>query len=277
VVGVTVDGTAATGFASPSRKLEWWSQTLEEWGWGDESIPTYIRTHVYWRDMDLAGNERILVPIFRLPTLIHTRSGNAKYLYEISHGHPLWVNPTDADALGIETGAMVRINTDTGYFVMRAWRTHGIRPGVVAASHHLGRWRLSDDSGNERWSSALVDIDNEGEGRWRLRQVKGIEPFSSDDPDSERIWWRDAGVNQNLAFPPHADPVSGMHAWHQRVRITAAEPGDRYGDVVVDTNKSFEIYREWLAMTKPGPGPGGLRRPLWLARPIKPVADAYRV
>jgi hypothetical protein len=46
---------------------------------------------------------------------------------------------------------------------------------------------------------------------------------------------------------------------------------------VVDTAKSFEIYREWLAMTKPAPGPGGLRRPLWLDRPLKPTDDAYRM
>ena len=274
---VTDDGSRRKGFASPSRKLEWWSKTMADWGWTEESIPTYLRTHVHWRDTDLEGDERILVPIFRLPTLIHTRSGNAKYLYEISHGHPLWMNPADADDLSFETGSLVRINTDTGYFVMRVWRTEGIRPGVVAASHHMGRWRLSDALGNERWSSALVDIDRTDDGRWRLRQQKGIEPFTSDDPDSERIWWKDAGVHQNLAFPPHPDPVSGMHAWHQRVRITPAERGDRYGDVVVDTNRSYEIYREWLGRTKPGPGPGGLRRPTWLARPVKPTEDAYRV
>ncbi len=275
VVGVRVGDQVVTGFGSPTRRLEWWSKTMHDWGWVDEAIPTYLHTHVYWRELDLAGNERILVPIFRLPTLIHTRSGNAKYLYEISHGHPLWMHPSDADALGLATADLVRLTTDSGYFVMRVWRTEGIRPGVVAASHHLGRWRLSDTAGNERWSSALVDIDQIGEGRWRLRQRKGIEPFASDDPDSERIWWRDAGVHQNLAFPPHPDPVSGMHAWHQRVRISPAEPDDRYGDVVVDTGRSLEIYRQWLRLTKPGPGPDGLRRPLWLHRPVKPTVDAY--
>ncbi|MBT8200657.1 MAG: molybdopterin-dependent oxidoreductase [Acidimicrobiia bacterium] len=274
--GVLVDGVEVTGFGSPSKKLEWHSETMSSWGWRDESIPTYIKTHVYWRDMDMAGNERILLPIFRLPTLIHTRSGNAKYLYEISHGHPLWMNPRDADALGFETGDMVRITTDSAYFVMRAWRTEGIRPGVVAASHHLGRWRQEDTTGNERWSSALVDVDDLGEGKWRLRQLKGIEPFTSDDPDSERIWWKDAGVNQNLAFPPHPDPISGMHAWHQRVRLAPAAAGDRYGDVVVDTNKSYEVYKRWLDLTKPGPGPDGTRRPMWLNRPVKPTPDAYR-
>ncbi|MDH4309633.1 MAG: molybdopterin-dependent oxidoreductase, partial [Acidimicrobiia bacterium] len=276
--GVAVDdGSTRQGFRSPTKKLEWWSKTMHDWGWHDEAIPTYLRSHVNWRELDLSGNERILLPIFRLPTLIHTRSGNAKYLYEISHGHPLWMNPVDADALGFETGDMVRLNTDTGYFVMRVWRTEGIRPGVVAASHHLGRWRLDDALGNERWSSALVDIEKTGDTRWRLRQKKGIEPFASSDPDSERIWWKDAGVNQNLAFPPHPDPVSGMHAWHQRVRLGKAEHGDMYGDVVVDTAKSFEVYREWLGLTKPGPGPGRLRRPLWIDRPVKPTEDAYRV
>ena len=185
------------------------------------------------------------------------------------------MNPGDADALEFETGDMVRITTESGYFVMRVWRTEGIRPGVVAASHHLGRWRLKDDMGNERWSSALADVGKMEDGRWRLRQKKGIEPFKSSDPDSERIWWSDAGVNQNLAFPPHPDPISGMHAWHQRVRLTAAEADDQYGDVVADTSKSYEVYREWLKLTKPGPGPGGLRRPMWLGRPNKPTDDAY--
>ena len=48
-------------------------------------------------------------------------------------------------------------------------------------------------------------------------------------------------------------------------------------DVVVDTSKSFNIYREWLKLTKPGPGPGGLRRPKWLGRPLRPTDDAYYV
>jgi hypothetical protein len=37
----------------------------------------------------------------------------------------------------------------------------------------------------------------------------------------------------------------------------------------------MEIFREWLAKTRPGPGPGGLRRPLHFARPVKPTASAY--
>ena len=84
-------------------------------------------------------------------------------------------------------------------------------------------------------------------------------------------------MNQNLTFPVQPDPVSGMHCWHQKVKVEPAREGDRYGDIFVDTKKSAEVYREWLAMAKPGPGPGGLRRPLWLTRPFRPVDEAFRI
>ena len=100
---------------------------------------------------------------------------------------------------------------------------------------------------------------------------------TSAEPDSSRIFWSDGGVHQNLAFPVHPDPVSGMHCWHQKVVVGRAAAGDRYGDVFVDTRRSMEVYREWLGRARPGPGPGGLRRPLWLDRPLRPTDAAYRV
>jgi hypothetical protein len=71
--------------------------------------------------------------------------------------------------------------------------------------------------------------------------------------------------------------MSGMHCWHQRVHVTAARPDDRYGDVFVDTKESAEVYAEWKALTHPAPGPEGLRRPLYMNRPLRPVDEAYRV
>ncbi|MEO8462834.1 MAG: hypothetical protein ABI555_06455, partial [Chloroflexota bacterium] len=182
---------------------------------------------------------------------------------------------------------LIRVVTDIGYYVNRAWVTEGIRPGVVACSHHMGRWRLGDDAGTDRWASARVDLtenpsaDSGGEGqagsRWRMRRLEGVAPFPSSDPDSSRVWWRDAGVHQNLTFPVHPDPVSGAHAWHQKVSVIRALPADQEGDISVDTGRSRELYREWLKLARPGPGPGGLRRPEWLLRPLRPTAAAYRV
>ena len=130
--------------------------------------------------------------------------------------------------------------------------------------------------GGERLCSALVDIERDG-ATFRFRQKTGVEPFTSNDPDTERVWWREAGVNQNLTFPVQPDPISGMHCWHQRVHVTPAGGDDRYGDIFVDTDRADEVFREWMEKTRPGPGPGNLRRPLWLNRPMHPTAAAYEL
>ncbi|MDP6957700.1 MAG: formate dehydrogenase, partial [Planctomycetota bacterium] len=144
-------------------------------------------------------------------------------------------------------------------------------------SHHFGRWRLDKEKGGERWLTARADLEEKGEGKYLLRQIEGAAAFKSDDPDSERIWWSEVGVHQNLTFPVHPDPLSGMHCWHQRVRVSKARIEDKYGDIFGDTEKAHKVYQEWLKMTRPGPGPGGLRRPLWLQRPFKPEEGAYYV
>ena len=276
-VGIEIDGRVLRGFDTPSRKLEFWSPTLAEWGWPEVAIPSYIRSHVHPDRVDRDAGERVLISTFRLPTLIHTRSGNAKWLYEISHRNPLWVHPEDAAALGVDTDDIVRVTTDIGYFVTRCWVTEGIRPGVLACSHHMGRWRLQDDGGS-KMSSALVDLDQQG-SEWKMRVQRGAGAFESSDPDTSRIWWTDVGVHQNLTFPVHPDPISGMHCWHQKVRLSRAEPGDRHGDVHVDTARSREHFRAWLDLTRGADdvSPDGLRRPHWMLRPFRPTLEAYRL
>jgi hypothetical protein len=87
------------------------------------------------------------------------------------------------------------------------------------------------------------------------------------------VWWSDAGVHQNITFPVHPDPVSGMHCWHQKVRVRPALPEDRYGDVFVDFARARTVYGKWLGLARPAAGE--LRRPPWLFRPVKPTLDAY--
>ena len=68
-----------------------------------------------------------------------------------------------------------------------------------------------------------------------------------------------------------------LQCWHQKVRVERAGPDDRYGDVVVDTAKAREQYRDWLRLARPGPGPDGLRRPFWFFRPYRPAPSACKV
>jgi anaerobic selenocysteine-containing dehydrogenase len=272
--GVVVDGIRRAGFNTPSRKLEFFSPTLAEWGWPEHAVPNYSTGHVYWRDLDRDKNEFDLLPNFRLPTLIHTRSP-VKWLYEISHNNPLWMATGDAAKLGIAQGDLVKVKTGIGHFVTRAWVTEGIRPGVVGMSHHLGRWRLNEEQGGARVATALVTITNT-DGRYDMRQVHGTKPFTSGDPDSARVWWSEIGVHQNITFPVQPDPVSGMHCWHQKVTVEKAGAEDRYGDISVDTNESHRLYKDWMAKTRPAPGPDGSRRPYWFDRPLRPVKEAYK-
>ena len=68
-----------------------------------------------------------------------------------------------------------------------------------------------------------------------------------------------------------------MHCWHQAVRVSAAAPDDRHGDIAVDTGRAHEVYRQWLRQTRPAGqvSPDGTRRPHWLMRPLKPAAEAF--
>ena len=275
-VGVLVDGVVRRGFPTPSGRLEFYSSTLAAWGWPEHAIPGYIRSHVHPENM--AEDEMVLISTFRLPTQIHTRSANSKWLDEIAHTNALWLHPRDAGRLGVaRTGDLVRVETAIGHFVARAWITEGIRPGVVACSHHMGRWRMAGhDQVGSGGLMATVGLALNG-SEWGLSVKEREHPYASADPDTKRIWWSDTGVHQNLTFPVHPDPISGMHCWHQAVRVRPAAPGDEAGDVSVDTEKSRAIYREWLAMTRPAGAhsPDGTRRPGWLMRPLRPAAAAF--
>jgi anaerobic selenocysteine-containing dehydrogenase len=272
--GVRVDGIVRAGFPTPSGRLEFWSSTLAAWGWRELALPAYIRSHVH--PQSLGPDRMCLISTFRLPVHIHTRSANAKWLDEIAHSNPLWIHARDAARLGVATGDLVRIETEIGHFVDKAWVTEGIRPGVVACSHHMGRWKLTDQG--QRQLMATVALETAG-SRWTMSRKRGAAPYASSDPDSARIWWTDVGVHQNLTFPVHPDPISGMHCWHQAVRVTRAEPSDRYGDIAVDTARSHEVFREWLGKTRSAAlcSPDGTRRPYWLMRPLKPSRAAYRL
>ncbi len=270
------------GFETPSKKLEFYSPLMAAWGWQerDYTIPYPLKSHVHPDTINFAKGEMLLLPNFRLPTLIHTRSANAKWLYEISHKNPVWVHPSDAERLGIQSGDLVRVETEIGYFVDEAFVTEGIKPGIVAVSHHLGRWRLQEDSGVSKGASSLVKLSESTDGEFRVHVIHGAAAWDSSDPDTARIWWQQVGVHQNLTHAVHPDPISGAHCWLQKaVNVRKAAPRDSYGDVWVDTEKSMQVYREWVEKTRPAArhSPDGTRRPYWLKRPLKPAKAHFKL
>src|SRR4030095_2272968 len=99
---------------------------------------------------------------------------NAKWLDEIAHTNPLWIHRSHAERLGVTTGELSRGETEIGYFAARAWGPEGIRPGIVACSHHMGRWKLTDEG--QRQLMATVSLDHQGD-RWGLKREQGVAPY----------------------------------------------------------------------------------------------------
>ncbi|MDQ2760683.1 MAG: molybdopterin-dependent oxidoreductase [Actinomycetota bacterium] len=276
-VGVEVGGIIRRGFPTPSGRLEFYSSTIASWGWPEHALPGYIHSHVH--PSKLAADQMVLLSTFRLPTQIHTRSANSKWLDELAHTNPVWIHPEDAARLGVaRTGDLVRVETEIGYFVAKAWITQGIRPGVVACSHHMGRWKLAGHQHESGGMMATVDLHREDAG-WSMHRRASVGPYESADPDTARIWWGETGVHQNLTFAVQPDPISGMHCWHQAVRVTRAGAEDEHGDIAVDTARAREVYHQWMAQTRPAGtvSPDGTRRPAWLMRPLKPAEEAFAI
>lgn len=162
-IGVEIDGKKMEGFATLSKKLEFYSQWFAEWKWAEYAIPFYPRNdkekeemvhlvshvnHMYMKE----DNSFALNTVFRLPYNIHTRSANSKHLMEISQNHdPIWISTKDAQRLGFKRGDAMRVKIvdtvsglESGHFVAMAVPTEAVLPGTLACSHHGGRWKLTN-------------------------------------------------------------------------------------------------------------------------------------
>ncbi|HFU74150.1 MAG TPA: twin-arginine translocation pathway signal protein, partial [Helicobacteraceae bacterium] len=315
-IGVEINGELKEGFHSLSKKLEFFSEWFaEDWKWPEYAIPFYPRnekendkmvhlvTQVHHKYMK-AENEFALNTIYRLPYNIHTRSINSKHLMEISQNHnPVWIYTEDAKKLGIKRGDSIKVQiVDTveeiecGYFIAMAVPTEATRPGVLACSHHAGRWKLKnavDIPGFEHQlgvmglGAPLYEMTNDGKvgtlkpkdgiiDGFKKRQVWQFKEYNKDIGD---IWWDGlSGSWQNAVAPTHPDPIAGNHAWHQKVVITKASANEKIGDIYVNYENNFKVYRAWKdKLTRPLEPGDKLRRPYHVKRPVKPSQKAYQV
>ena len=312
-IGIEINGKLHEGFHTLSKKLEFFAEWLTEWKWPEYAIPVYPRNEGEYEKMKHivtqvhhsmmhGDNEFALNTIYRLPYNIHTRSVNSKHLMEISQNHnPVWIYTKDAEKLGIKRGDAIRVRiTDTvsglesGYFVAMAVPTEATRPGVLACSHHAGRWKLKDSVDIPGFDHKLgimgvgaprYEMTNDGKVG-TLKPAAGIHPrhdvwqFKEYNKDLDQIWWNGlSGSWQNAVAPTHADPIAGNHAWHQKVIIEKAKADDKIGDIVVNYENNFKVYQAWRdQLTRPLETGDKLRRPQHLPRPCVPLSNkAYAV
>jgi len=314
-IGIVKDKKVLGGFHTLSKKLEFFSEWLaEEWKWPEYAIPIYPRndaesekmvhlvTQVHHKHMK-ADNEFALNTIYRLPYNIHTRSVNSKHLMEISQNHnPVWIYTKDAEKLGIKRGDAIKVQIEdtlsgikSGHFIAMAVPTEATRPGVLACSHHAGRWKLKESVtipgfehklGIMGLGSPLSEMTNDGKVG-TMKNKAGIHPYAKEDiwqfkeynEDLAYIWWDGmSGAWQNAVAPVHPDPIAGNHGWHQKVIVTKAGTDDKIGDIYVDYENNYKVYKSWRDdLTRPLATGDKWRRPYHIKRPVKPSQKAYKV
>ena len=316
-IGVEVNGKIVGGFHTLSKKLEFFSEWFAEWKWPEYAIPIYPKNKAEREKMihlvtqvhhDYMGkeNEFALNTVYRLPYNIHTRSVNSKHLMEISQNHnPVWINTQDAKKLNIKQGDAIKVTIidtlsglESGYFIAMAVPTEGQMPGVMANSHHAGRWKLknavdipgfSHQLGVMGLGAPLYDMTMDGK-IGTLKPKEGIDAgmmarkdtwqFKKYNKDLDNIWWDGlSGSWQNAVAAPHPDPIAGNHGWHQKIRVELASKDDTIGDIYVNYENNMKIYQIWRdKLTRPLQAGDKLRRPPHIKRTGPALsAKAYSV
>ncbi|MFN3651884.1 MAG: molybdopterin-dependent oxidoreductase [Armatimonadota bacterium] len=222
-VGVKVDGEVRRGFKTPSRKFEVWSKPVVEQskkvGIEDDGWPHYVPIPAH----EELPEDRFIFTTFKWNVHTQARTAPQKYLSEIVHSNPMWINTRTARKLGIKTGDWVEVTTyrprgkthratgeKLGSVRVQAFVTEGIHPRVLAVSNSLG----FEHGGR----AATAERGPRPEG-------PGYDPaVLPEDPDlSENLWWdRDhrgvgPGFNVNAVLPIQPSPVTGMQAWFDTV------------------------------------------------------------
>lgn len=203
------DAYKKKGFDTPSGKIEVYSQRLKKAGFNP--LPTFesLESHTGMGDRELH------LITFQWNVHTHFSTGHLKWLAEIVHSNPIWINPWDAKSRDISNQDVVRVTTKTGSVICRAHVTEGVRPGVVA---------LSDNVGHSGYS-----------------KLARAESYRSKDPDTRLIYWHEDGHgwNPREVIPAMVDPIGGGQAWMDTTaRVTKVSSAEK---------RSFlDIYREIL-------------------------------
>lgn len=272
-IGIMMNGKAVRGFTTPTRKFEIRSEFVKKIGMnedcsqliadsgakGSNRNATHEGNDVSINEMpiflqlpeheNLADNELIMTS-FKWNVHNHGRTMNLKWLAEIVHTNPAWLNPKTAAKLGLKDGDWVELTSYHSQFLqkesahlMRGELTadgrieagtmrvpivtmEGIHPSAIAMSNSCGHTQYTNVAQAKR-------------GRPDGGELAGLDSDTYRDADWERnMWWADDsdgtpgewkpntgnGWNQNKILPIAPDPITGQQAFHSTVvRVSALE------------------------------------------------------
>ncbi len=220
-IGVKRNGRNYVGFPTGNRLI---NVRVDEWAeYGFNPMPTFKR--IPWHEA--MKDDEMILTTFKLNVHKQSRTAAVKWLAEIAHSNPAWINAQTAAKLGVKTGDLVRVESKVGYLVTKAYVLEGVHPRVVAIPTGFGHWEY---------------------GRLATLRLKDKPGYGGqDDPDLNNVWWDDRGVHPNRVIPVVADPIGGSQGWYDTVvKVTKAGPSDKYGDTQGDWQKHYEAYKETL-------------------------------
>ncbi len=226
MVGLMAEGKARRGFLTPSRKFSIYHEDIEaaakQTGFtedGQGGMPAYFQIPTF----QTMKSEHLHLATFKWNVHTQGRTQSQKYLSEIVHHNPMWINTETAARYGIKTGDMVELTTYRpsghqmrnggdllGKALIPAWVTEGIHPRVLAVSNTLGNpWHGRAATGMNGPKQAIPAWDN---------SVNDEDADLDDD-----IWWdrarggTGAGYNINAILPIQPSPLVGMQGWYDTI------------------------------------------------------------
>ena len=190
-VGQKIGDTVYRGFppdkVNKTGYMELYSEIMEEKGLPAMPTWTPVPEHAEM------GDDELILTTYKVNVQSHSRTQNCKWLSEIYHQNPAWINPETAVTLGISEGDNVKVKSSLGEIKTMARVTPAVFPGVISIANHCGHWEYGRmASGNST-------------------------PDSQEDPDYARKWWSENGVHPNWIIPSQVDPINGQQRWMDTV------------------------------------------------------------
>ena len=268
-IGIMVEGRPVRGFMTPSRKFEIRSAFVQKIGRNEDcadlisasgvtktkSRPAEHRQYNLdiadmpkWfqpRELRDLPDDELVMTSFKWNVHNHGRTMNLKWLAEIVHSNPAWLNPETAKLFDLSDGDWIEITSfysreleiqsphlkrddlpmePDGRRVVSTMRVpivvmEGIHPRVIA---------MSASCGHTQYTSVAQAKKKPASGA----QLVGSDVQTYRDADWERnMWWEDSsegdpkrwkqnrgnGWNQNKLVPISPDPVTGQQSFHDTV------------------------------------------------------------
>ncbi len=185
--GIWHDKTAQVEFVK-REKVNLFSERLNKSG--HAGLPSWM-SHP---DHKKLNNNELIMTTFKVPVHTHSRTQNCKWLMEIYHENPAWINAATADRLGIKENDWIKLESSIGELITKARVTQGVHPNAISISHHLGHWAFGEFASGEK---SFINIEN--------------------DSDSKLVWWENNGAHLNKIIPNYGDPISGAMCWNDTV------------------------------------------------------------